>query len=273
MAENAVVFNGTSSTRPILVVHLTYSSYNQAGNYTNWYWWVRYDQNMASSWQTTPASNWSMYGFATTSGSWSIPSAWSGTTTIYYLGGPAYFTKGHNAQGYLAAGTMSVYAAVNNGTLVTDASVGVSSGIPPRIPKAPSTPPAPVFVSAESNSLTFSLTPPSDAGGSPITAYTVQVSTASGTPLTTWSSNSLSQTTPPSLELDPSTQYQVRYYATNEIGNSGWSPHTVMTTESGFYVSDGAVWIGSRVLVSDGSEWVSQDLLISDGASWVLPAD
>lgn len=272
MATAFAYYGGSTNPKPTLRINLAYSSYSQAGNYSTWYWWLRYEQNTSQHWVGDAVNYGNLSGFVVGGPYYfAIPNSWRGTSNIQYLGGsPAYFTKSHNSSGYLSAGTMSSYSYVDNAPYVTTASVSVGSGTPPRIPKVPSKPVAPVFQYAESDYLAFMIYAPSDNGGSTITAYQMNVVSADGsTVVAEWSDTASLQVSPAVLESD--TEYRVRYRARNAIGYSNWSDITVMITEAGIFVSDGTSWKGARILVSDGTEWQTMDTMISDGTAWVIP--
>src|SRR5690606_39122020 len=82
-------------------------------------------------------------------------------------------------------------------------------------------------------SLTFTIAPPSDNGGSAITTYNMVVYNVSsgGSPILSWSSGSSSQTTPGTL--DSNKDYWVAYRAVNAIGASSYTSRVKMTTAAG----------------------------------------
>lgn len=274
MPQGVSRYGGTAyPAPPLLVVFLEYTSYSQAGNYSTWKWYLRYDQDRAQFWASNPDHRMILSGFAVGGPYYfGVPSSWSGAEIYHYVQGPAYFNKGHNARGYLTAGYLGGEGIMGPGAspYATTAYATVHSGTPPRIPKAPVAPPAPVFVSSESNSIVFTVAEPADMGGSARTSFTCQaLLPGTDTVVANWSANSLTQTTPE--VLDPDTTYDIRYYVSNGIGNGPWSPRTAMTTEAGFFVSDGVDWHGSRPYVSDGTDWVSADARVSTGSAWVRP--
>src|SRR5690606_2281052 len=99
-----------------------------------------------------------------------------------------------------------------------------------RLPKPPGTPPKPTYKGRTPTSLTFTIAPPSDNGGSAITTYNMVVYNVSsgGSPILSWSSGSSSQTTPGTL--DSNKDYWVAYRAVNAIGASSYTSRVKMTT-------------------------------------------
>jgi len=251
-----------------------YVSYNQAGNYSTWYWEIRYYGNGGGQW-TNGTCYWSVGGFASASGTFTVPSGNAYDSYIVLRSG--YFTKPHNAQGYLIdqqnmafSINGNVHDGIGSGTAYAD------PGSAPRIPKPPSQPAAPTFVSAEPDSIAFKITAPSDNGGSAIITYDIFVYDEVAGPddvVGGWQSGSSNQTTAGKVELSPSTKYRVRYRAKNGIDYGPWSAFTMMETEAGVFVSDGTNWIGAGPQVSDGSAWVKAGPQISTGTAWEEPID
>jgi hypothetical protein len=254
-------------------VWVSYVSYNQAGNYSTWYWEAVFKNNGGLNW-ILDGNRWRLTGFAVSSwAGFQIPSSWAGSGD--HMLGSGYFTKGHNADGYLSAGTLSMtietdHSAIGSGT------ANASTGTPPRIPKVPDAPPAPGFVSAEPDSLTFSIAQPADNGGSAILDYDIQVLEEISSPddiVLEWSGAKGSpQSTASKGSLDPSTKYRIRYRARNAIGRGPWSATTMMETPAGAWISDGTKWVSAPLKVSTGSAWASEPIQISDGSTWEDPA-
>lgn len=247
-----------------------YVSYDQAGNYSTWYWEIRYYGNGGGQW-TNGTLYWSVGGFAVASGTFTVPQSKAYDSYIVLRSG--YFTKPHNADGYLidqSNMTFSINGSIHDG--IGSGTASADPGSAPRIPKVPDAPPAPVFKSAEPDSLTFTISQPADNGGSGVQTYEMRVTSADGATLIgTWQSGSSTQTTPATLELQPSTQYRVLYKAKNAIGWGPNSAYTLMTTEAGVFVSDGTKWVGAGPQVSDGTKWVNAGPQISDGTAWKDP--
>lgn len=249
-----------------IYVWLSYHSMNQPGNYTNWYYEAVYKGNGYGSW-TNSTQYWSLSGFATGGGTFTIPSPGTGDVWL----GSGVFAKYHNAAGYLSAGNLTLAVDTNHAS-IGDGSVSVSSGTPPRVPKPPSQSAAPVFVSAEPDSLTFTIQAPADNGGSAMQTYQMQVMNMDGSlAIPAWESGASTQTTP--NPLPPGSTFRVRYRGKNAYGYAPWSAETQMTTESGIYVSDGSKWVGAGIRTSTGSAWATSIPTISDGDSWEEPLD
>ncbi|QGZ16725.1 minor tail protein [Microbacterium phage Dewdrop] len=215
MASNIAALNGSGNQQ--IYIALSYVSYNQAGNYSTWAWELRYYGNGYGSWGTT--IYWSLSGFAVGGGSHYV-SQGERYNTYTVLGGGT-FNKAHNAAGYLSAGTL-VGSINTDHTSIGDGSVGVSSGTPPRIPKAPGKPPTPTFQSASTTFIKFGIQGPADNGGSTITTYNLQAAknAAFTDGLVSWNSGSSNQTTP---TIDPGNGYFIRYRAVNGVGAGPWS--------------------------------------------------
>lgn len=249
-------------------VWLSYHSMNQAGNYTTWYWEAVFKNNGGLNW-IMDGNTWQLSGFAVSGpNSFAIPSSWVGTND--HALGSGTFNKGHNADGYLSAGNLTLTINTSH-SAIGDGSASVSSGTPPRVPKAPSQPPAPTFVSASSDSLQWSIVGPSDNGGSTITTYEHQILEEISGP-----TDVVQQYTSPASNqdrsgLEPGTKYRLRYRARNAIGNGPWSPTTMVETLVGVYVSNGSAWVAGGVKVSTGSAWVNLVPEVSTGSAWVEP--
>lgn len=224
----ASAFGNLNGSGPQRVwVMLEYVDYNQAGNYSRWDWEVRYYGEGYGSWSGGTQS-WSLSGFAVTSGTWEMKQADAFKT--YIVLGSGRFNKGHNADGYLSAGTMT--ASINtNHSSVGDGSASVSSGTPPRIPKAPDAPPAASSVNPSATGVTFNRTAPSDNGGSSLTGYDFQIASNSSfsTIVQSWSSTGATQSR---SGLTHATNYWIRYRAENAIGTSAWSTAVGFTTDA-----------------------------------------
>lgn len=224
----ASAFGNLNGSGPQRVwVMLEYVNYDQAGNYSRWDWEVRYYGEGYGSW-TGGTQSWSLSGFAVTSGTWEMKEADRYKT--YIVLGSGRFTKGHNAAGNLAAGTMTATITTNHSS-VGSGSASVSSGTPPRIPKTPSAPAAPTSVNPSATGVTFNRSAPSDNGGSSITDYDFQIASNSNfsTVVQSWSSTSASQSR---SGLTRATDYWVRYRAENAVGVSSWSSAVKFTTDS-----------------------------------------
>lgn len=146
----------------------------------------------------------------------------------------------------IASGTTPYKSADSNGYLTVNFSFSVGpAGIfgsasksgsfsANRIAQVPDAPPNPVWVSSTPTTLTFNIYAPSDNGGSAIKTYNIEVRRASDNVLMgSWQSGSSSQTTPSSLNLQPNTQYKVRYAAINGVGTGAYSGYNTMTTAVG----------------------------------------
>lgn len=265
--------NGSGPQR--IYLNCYYVSYNQAGNYSTWYWELRYYGDGYGSWGSGPYY-WGLGGFAVGG-----PHAWSiaqgDAFKTYTVLGSGYFNKTHNAAGYLTE-TNLVGSIDTNHSSIGDGSVSVYPGDAPRIPKVPSAPPAPVFVSAQPDSLNFTIAAPSDNGGSTITTYNMRIVSEDGTTLIgEYTSGSSAQSTAGKVTLTPGTKYRVLYAAKNGVGYGGYSAYTMMETQAGAYVSDGTKWIGFSPKISDGALFTNLLPKVSNGSAWadltkLLPA-
>lgn len=248
---------------------LSYHSRNIAGNYTTWYYEAVYKGNGYGSW-SGGTQYWSLSGFAVGGGTFTIPSPGTGDVWL----GSGTFNKGHNAQGYLSAGVLTVSVDTNH-SAIGDGSVGVSSGAIARIPKPPGLPGQATFRSSTPDSIEFQIYGPSDNGGSAITTYLIKIYTKDELGAYVFVKSYNSGASIQSVgDLSPATDYYVQYNAINAYGTSNNSIiSAAMTTESGIYVSDGTNWVGAGPRVSDGDSWEIAIPTISDGDSWEQPLD
>lgn len=250
-----------------------YVSYSQAGNYSTWYYEVRYYGNGWGSWGFT--CSWSLSGFAVGGGSVYIGQANAFDT--YTVLGAGYFTKAHNSAGALNAGTLVAGISANHGS-VGSGSVGVYSGAPPVIPTAPPAPiPYPNLADSVDQITTESMRyrfQDNGTGGAAVTSRAVQYSTtedfSSGNSAVTGVSSAGTLT---ATDLEPGTTYYWRARIQTAAGVSPWSIVSSGTTLAGIYVSDGSDWKPTALRVSDGTAWENVNPLISDGDSWEEPID
>ena len=151
------------------------------------------------------------------------------STSSILLGSGVTPYKAHNADGYL---TVNFSGSMTDAGLFGSAAASGSFAAN-RIPKAPDTPPLPVYNSRTPTSLTFTIAQPADNGGSAITTYNMVVYDAAtgGNLVKSWSSGSSSQTTPGTL--DSNRGYWVAYRAANAIGASAYTSRVKMTTAAG----------------------------------------
>jgi len=213
-------------------VWLSYHSMVQPSNYTRWYWELIYRNNGGLQWLSDAVHYWSLSGFAVAGPNYfGIPSSWAGSGD--HLLGSGVFNKTHNSNGYLAAGVLTG-SIVTQHSNIGSGSAGVSSGTPPRVPKPPAVPPAPVRQSSTTyDTLVFQIFSPSDNGGSAITTYNLAVYTKSGDTynlVKSWSSGASIQSV---SDLDANTEYWVQYRAVNAYGAGPWSTITAMDTAAG----------------------------------------
>jgi len=252
-------------------VYVGFVSYDIGGNYSTWYWELLYRNNGGAQWASDPNHRWQLDGFADTGWNYfGIPSSWVGSGD--HVLGNGYFTKGHDANGYLSAGVL-------RGIIETaEASIGsgyadASTGTPPRVPKPP---PAPSVADPwgwnmiEADKARFQFQSTGD-GGAAVDQWQFQVATNSAfTGATSYTSGGTTTVT----GLTPGTTYYARARGHNAAGWGAWSATDSMTTLSGIYVSDGEVWVPQPVRVSDGaSTWENVLLKISDSDSWEGPLD
>lgn len=251
-------------------VWLSYTSYSQSGNYSNWYRELVYKNNGGLQW-INDGNTWQYGGWmGSAAHGFAIPSSWAGSGD--HLLNSGSFTKSHDADGYLTGGNLS--ATINtNHTSIGDGTATVSSGTPPRIPKAPDTPPNSVFTSADSDRVNFTVASPADNGGSSIIDYDQRLYTLSGGVYTQVAQKTTTGASQFFDGLDPSTQYYHRYRARNAIGSSGYTAYVPMLTEGGIFVSDGSAWKGYTTQTSDGVAWTKPTPQISDGSAWADPLD
>jgi hypothetical protein len=186
------------------------------------------------------------------------PRAWDGTSRVCYISvGDRYIEQGsvvldfrgrdeiiihqgttgwltHDANGYLNVSFAAEM--VNAGDFGNARAAGILYA--DRVPVPPKAPPAPIFSSATTNKLTFTIQAPADNGGATITNYRMQISTTSVWPgdgstiVADWTSPSSIQSSP--AVLQPNTTYYVRYMAINAVGLGAPSPANIaMKTTAG----------------------------------------
>lgn len=213
-------FGNLSGSGPQQVwANVAYQSYNQAGNYSTWYYEVRYYGNGYGSW-TNSTQSWSISGFVNSSGTFTIPQSQAYATYMVLANG--YFNKGHNADGYLSAGNSTASISTNHSS-IGSGSVTVSSGTPPRIPKVPDAPTGLNVTAVNPSTIGASWTAPADNGGSTITSYRVRVDTDP-------SMNTATVYSTPNASLSyqvtgqtPGQTYYVQVAAVNGIGTGPYS--------------------------------------------------
>lgn len=197
---------------------LSYVSYSQEDNYSTWRWELRYYGRGWGSW-TGGTQSWSLSGFASGGGTFTIPQS-KAYDTYQRLGGGT-FTRSHNSSGYLSAGTLTGSISTNHSS-IGSGSVGVSSGTPPRIPKPPVAPGrlrASAGTSATSARLAWNA--PTNNNGAGVIEYQIQAATVSN--------RTSRETTSRSIVLGslvPGTTHYFRVRARNAAGWGGWSSTT-----------------------------------------------
>lgn len=252
-------------------VNVYYVSYSQAGNYSTWYWEIRYYGNGYGTW-TGGNVYWSISGFAAAEGSFTIPQSEAYNT--YKVIRSGYFTKPHTGAGYLADGsnlTATIDGRVHSS--IGAGSVTVDPGNAPRIPKPPGVPGTATLRSSEPDRIEFQIYAPSDNGGSAIQTYDLNIVTKNPDGTYTSARRYESGASVQSVgDLEPSTEYYVQYRAKNAIGYGNWSIiSAIMETEAGVFVSDGTKWVGAGPQVSTGTAWAKAGPQISTGTAWEDP--
>lgn len=262
--------NGSGPQRIWLTCY--WVSNSTATNKSTWYWELRYYGEGYGSWGSG-TNTWGLSGFAGAGpNNWSIPS--SAAFDTYTVLGSGYFTKPHNAAGYLIDGSNLTGSIATNHSAIGDGSVTVDPGSAPRIPKVPSAPPAPVFVDSDPDAIRFTISGVSDNGGATVTSYRMRVVSNDGSTLIgEWDSGATQQTTAGKVVLAPGTKYRILYAAKNSVGFGSYSAYTTMETEAGIFVSDGVRWVGAGPKVSDGATYQSLIPKISNGTAWVNPLE
>ncbi len=252
-------------------LYLAYVSYDQGGNYSTWYWEIVYKNNGGAQWISDAVNAWSLGGFAVTGQNYfGIPSSWAGSGD--HLLGSGYFTKAHDANGYLIVND-NFYGAISSPHEgIGSGTAAITSGITaPRIPKPP---PAPSVADPwgwnqiQANQARFQFSSTGDGGGT-IDTWEFQVATnPSFTGATTYSSGGTTIVT----GLTPGTTYYARARGHSiQAGWGAWSATDSMTTLPGVYVSDGVNWVASPMAVSDGASWANVVPKISSGSAWQDP--
>lgn len=251
-------------------VYVGFVSYDQGGNYSTWYWELLYRNYGGTQWASDAIHYWELGGFAVTARNWfGIPSSWAGSGD--HVMGSGYFTKGHDANGYLA----HAYLAGSIGSGESSIGSGTAYADPSPIPRIPKGPPAPSIagygwdqITASSARFRFMST---GDGGSTVDQWQFQVATDAA--FTNVVQTIVSSGTSIVNDLTPATDYHARARGHNAAGWGAWSATASMTTLSGIYVSDGAAWVPQPVRVSDGAAWQNSLLTISDGDSWEAPVN
>jgi hypothetical protein len=217
--------NGTGPQQ--IYVSITRQSQSQSGNYTTYRIIVKYLAKGYGSWSNSSQS-WaaSVGGSGAKNWSGTFVIASPGTSDITVL--DTTFNKTHDANGNLAA--FSVSGSINTDhSSIGDGSASFTEPAPPRIPKVPGKPAAPVLIAVATTTIDYSFANPSDNGGSTITQWNHQSATDAA--FTQNVQNWNDATTPAqAASLIPGTQTWIRIRAVNSIGSSAWSDPLVQTT-------------------------------------------
>lgn len=213
------------STRGNYILRLTVSLHSTSGQQTRWSWVLdayRVEGSFSDSFDNNPIP-WSLNveGDAT-----------SGSRGLSFVGtnGPITISTGTTGWKTHSDGYLTVNFSASMGASPVFGSASLSGSFSAnRIAQVPDAPPAPVFKSATSTTLTFTIAQPTDNGGASVIDYTMQVLANDGVTLVEqWVSGNSTQTSPSTLS--PNTPYKVRYRARNSVGSSAWTSLVTMTT-------------------------------------------
>lgn len=251
-------------------IWLSYVSYDQGGNYSTWYWELVYKNNGGLQWSSDATHYWELAGFAASGRVYfGIPSGWAGSGD--HMMGNGYFTKPHDANGYLIVndnfyGTIvTAHGNIGSGTAVINS--GISA---PRIPKKPGPMVSYGIDQITTTGARYRFQAPADNGGSAWTSFAVQRATL---PDFSDAVQESSGGTTVWTDLVPGETYYVRSRGQTAAGFvTDWNAPDTFTTLAGVKVNDGDSFEPAGVYVSNGTAWVSDVPRVSTGTTWVVPA-
>jgi hypothetical protein len=196
---------------------------SQTGNQSNYRCQLSYIGNGYGSF-TYQTQYWSVSGPTYREGTFTVPEPGTGNILLADF----TFSRTHNSSGVGTSFTITGSIDTNHSS-IGDGSVSVNPGTPPRIPKVPGKPAAPVFVSAETTAINYTFASPSDNGGSSITNYNHQSATNSAftTGVLNWNDTG---SPGKAATLVPGTPHWIRFRAVNAIGTGAWSDALQATT-------------------------------------------
>lgn len=222
MSEARAGLNGSG---PQTVYINTYrNSQDYGGNYSNYRSYGIYEGQNWGSW-TNSTQYWSAnLGGVGISGTFTIPSPGKGSITLY----DHWFNRYHDGNGY-GSDFNSTFCVDTNHSTIGDGCVTVYEGYPPRIPKRPSKPNRPDFISASATTIEYYFYNSPDNGGSGEIGFDHQSATDPNFTqnLQTWGD---AASPGQAANLIPGTTHYIHYRSTNAYGSSDWSDPLVQTT-------------------------------------------